>query len=85
MANTISITLPDSIKAYVDAQIEAGFFGNLSDYFRELALDDRDRHLARLEDRLVEAIKSEPITFTDEEWENGDLIALGRERLARLK
>jgi antitoxin ParD1/3/4 len=81
-SSTIRISLPESLTPYVEAQVESGAYGNPSDYVRELILNDRERHLSRLEDRLLEAIKSEPIEISDEEWESEDLIEILRSKLS---
>ncbi len=60
-SSTINITLPEPLKACVEAQAESGDYGTPSDYVRELILDDRDGQLARLEDRLLDNLKSKPI------------------------
>ena len=47
-ASSIHITLPEPLKAYVEAQAESGAFGTPSDFIRELILDDRDRRRRNL-------------------------------------
>lgn len=46
---TMNISLPDSLKAFVDEQIEARGFGTNSEYVRALIRQDQERqHLRRL-------------------------------------
>jgi antitoxin ParD1/3/4 len=76
MAATINISLPEPLKAYVDAQTEAGNFGTPQEFIRELIQDDRDRHRRNVEERLLDALKheSEAIEITDEDWANGNVV-----------
>jgi len=78
---SLNISLPEPLKAFVDAQVETGDYGTPSDYVRELILDDRDRRLARLEERLLENLKSKPIDFSDEELAAGNFVDLCRKKL----
>ncbi len=80
-SSPIQISLPESLTPYVEAQVESGFYGNPAEYVRDLILDDRDRRLTRLEDRLLEATKGEAIELSDEDWESDDLIEILRSKL----
>ncbi len=79
--STINITLPEELNHYVEARVDSGSFGTPTEYIRELILDDRDRRISRLEERLLESIKSEPIEISEEEWESEDLIEILRTKL----
>ena len=76
MATTINISLPEPLKTYVDAQIEAGDYGTPSQYIRELILDDRDRRRRNLEEHLLDALKNESksIEISDADWANGNVV-----------
>lgn len=80
-SSTISVVLPEPLKAYVEARVESGAYGTPNEYIRELILDDRDRRLARLEDHLLTAINGERIEVTEDEWESPDLIEVLRKKL----
>ncbi len=54
----MNISLPDSLKAFIDEQLEARGFGTTSEYVRELIRKDRDRQ--RLRAVLLEGAASEP-------------------------
>ena len=41
--STIEVSLPDSLKAFVDERANRGAFGNVSEYVCELISKDRDR------------------------------------------
>ncbi|HSU20071.1 MAG TPA: hypothetical protein VLI45_10045 [Acidobacteriaceae bacterium] len=76
MAATLNISLPEPLKAYVDAQTEAGNYGTPAEFIRELIQDDRDRHRRNVEERLLDAVKHEPeaIEISDEDWANGNVV-----------
>jgi antitoxin ParD1/3/4 len=79
--STINITLPEELQPYVDAGVEYGSFGTPTDYIRELILDDRDRRIAGLEERLLKNMDSKPISFSKEELDHGDFVELCRKKL----
>jgi antitoxin ParD1/3/4 len=41
--STMNISLPDSLKSFVDSRIADGDYGSSSEYLRELIRKDRDR------------------------------------------
>jgi antitoxin ParD1/3/4 len=84
--SSINITLPEPLKAYVEAQADSGAFGTPSDFIRELILDDRDRRRRNLEEHLLDALKheEESVEISDEVWEHGDIVAVLEERLKKL-
>ncbi len=63
--STINITLPEELNHYVEARMDSGSFGRPTEYIRELILDDRERRMSRLEARLLENMKSEPIEVSE--------------------
>jgi antitoxin ParD1/3/4 len=47
--STMNVSLPEELRAYVDAQVEDGRYGSTSEYVRELIRRDQDRqHLRSL-------------------------------------
>lgn len=55
---TMNISLPDTLKSFVDEQVNQRGYGTSSEYVRELIRKDQDRqHLREL---LLEGAKSEP-------------------------
>jgi antitoxin ParD1/3/4 len=47
--STMNISLPDTLKSFVDEQVNQGSYGTSSEYVRELIRKDRDRlHLRGL-------------------------------------
>ncbi|WP_419759187.1 ribbon-helix-helix domain-containing protein [Acidisoma sp.] len=56
---TLTISLPDSLKAFIDAQLATKGYGNVSEYFRSLLREAQAREEeARLEALLVEGLAS---------------------------
>ena len=66
--SSVNISLPDSLRAFVERRTEEQGYRTVSDYFRDLIVDDQKRQgEARLEKLLLEGLKSgEPIEVTPE-------------------
>lgn len=56
--STMNISLPDSLKSFVDEQVSQRGYGTSSEYVRELIRKDQDR--ARLRTLLLEGAESAP-------------------------
>ena len=64
--STMNISLPASLKAYVDERVAGGDYGTGSEYIRELIRRDRDReHLRGL---LLDGAASPPGATADDGW-----------------
>ena len=76
------ISLPDSMKHFIEGQVAAGGYSSASEYVRALVRAEQQRQAkARLETLLLEALDSgDAITMTPEDWD-----AIRREGLARLR
>jgi len=62
--STMNISLPESLKSFVDEQVSQGSYGTSSEYVRELIRRDRDRlHLRGL---LLAGAASAPAAPADE-------------------
>jgi antitoxin ParD1/3/4 len=80
---TMNISLPESMKAFVEAEVAAGGYSTASEFVREL-IREAQRRKAReaLEAKLLEALESgEPVEATPEFWEERRRVL--RERLQR--
>jgi antitoxin ParD1/3/4 len=79
---TMNISLPESMKHFIDGQVTAGGYSSASEYVRALVRDAQQRQAkARLEALLLEALDSgDPTAMTTEDWD-----AIRREGLARLR
>ncbi|WP_319422435.1 type II toxin-antitoxin system ParD family antitoxin [Pleurocapsa sp. FMAR1] len=66
----MNISLPESMRAYVEEQIKNGDYGTVSEYMRDLIRRDRDRkEQNRLESLLLEGLNSgEATPITENDW-----------------
>jgi len=64
--STMNISLPDSLKAYVDKQVAGRGFATSSEYLRELIRRDQDRE--RLRALLLDGANSAPTAPADEAY-----------------
>lgn len=56
---TITISLPETLKSFVESQMEAKGYGNVSEYFRSLLREAQEKeNEARLEALLLEGLAS---------------------------
>lgn len=68
---TVTISLPESLKTFIDEQLATKGYGNVSEYFRTLLREAKDREdNARLEALLVEGLVTggDDIPLTREFW-----------------
>ena len=64
--STMNISLPESLKSFVDEQVSQRGYGTSSEYVRELIRKDQDRlHLRNL---LLEGAASAPTTPADNSY-----------------
>ena len=56
---TLNISLPDAMKAFVEAQVQTGQYASASDYIRTLVREDQKRQAEQeLEAKLLAALDS---------------------------
>lgn len=69
---SINISLPESMKTYVEQQVLTGGYETVSEYFHELIRQDQKRKAKEhLESLLLEGLDSQPATvMTTQDWEN---------------
>ena len=67
----MNISLPETLKAYVEEQVSYGGYGTVSEYLRELIREDKKRKSQeRLESFLLEGLDSgDPVPVTPEFWQ----------------
>ena len=71
---TVTISLPDSLREFVDEQIKTRGYGNVSEYFRTLIRTAQEREVERrLEELLLEGLDS------------GEGMELSPESVSRMK
>lgn len=63
---TMNISLPDSLKDFVDEQVSGRGYGTSSEYVRELIRRDQDRQ--RLRSLLLEGASSQAAGLADEDY-----------------
>jgi antitoxin ParD1/3/4 len=87
---TVTISLPDSLKVFVESQMASKGYGNVSEYFRSLVREAQVReNEARLEALLLEGLTSgEAVEATPEFWsdlkkEAAQLLSAQREKKPR--
>jgi antitoxin ParD1/3/4 len=57
---TVTISLPDSLREFIDREVENKGYGNVSEYFRGLLRDAQKKEAdARLESLLLEGLSSD--------------------------
>ena len=57
----MSFALPESMRAYIDARVSAGNYGNTSEYIRDLVRRDQEEQAkVRLRDLIEEGLASGP-------------------------
>ncbi|TKT81401.1 type II toxin-antitoxin system ParD family antitoxin [Aquamicrobium sp. LC103] len=66
---TVTVSVPDQIKEWIDAQVREGQFSSSGDYISELVRRDRDHdeRLAELRRIVAEGLESGISTMTFEE------------------
>jgi len=66
--SSVNISLPDSLRLFVERRTEEEGYSTISDYLRELILKDQERESeAKLETLLLEGLNSgDPIEATPE-------------------
>jgi len=67
--STMNISLPDSLKAFVDEQVASRGYGTSSEYVRELIRKDQDR--MRLRSLLLDGAASAPAGEADGAYFDG--------------
>ena len=68
---TMNIALPETLKTFVQHQVEHGGYSSVSEYMRELIrADQRRQALASLETEIVKGLESgESTPMTAEDWQ----------------
>lgn len=67
--STMTISVPDSLKSFVDGQVAARGYGTGAEYVHELIRKDRDRE--RLRQLLLEGAASAPASEADAAYFDG--------------
>lgn len=79
---TMNISLPDEMKAFVEAQLAADGYASASEYLRALIREDQKRRAKQsLEAKLLEGLQGPAVEMTHEDW--GSIMQEATERHAR--
>ncbi|WP_404790236.1 type II toxin-antitoxin system ParD family antitoxin [Altericista sp. CCNU0014] len=78
--STVNISLPESMKAYIDEQVATGGYGTVSEFFRDLIRQDQKRKAKEsLETLLLEGLDSGTSTsMSAQDWEDIRLAVQGK-------
>ncbi|HZT40709.1 MAG TPA: type II toxin-antitoxin system ParD family antitoxin [Chthonomonadaceae bacterium] len=68
---TMNISLPDSMKSFVESEVKEGGYNTTSEYFRALVREAQERKAkTKLEELLLEGLRSgEATPMTEQDWE----------------
>jgi antitoxin ParD1/3/4 len=82
---TMNISLPDTLKEFVEQQVAEGGYETMSEYVQELICAAQKRKAEEtLEALMLEGLDSgEPIEVTQEYWEKKWADAVARQRLSQ--
>lgn len=77
---TLNISLPDSMRLFIDEQIKLKGYSTASEYIRHLIRQEQEKEEQnRLESLLLEGLESgEPIEINEQWWENKRMKLLKR-------
>ena len=69
---SLNISLPDTMRAFIDEQVKSGGYGTASEYLRELIREDQKRKAEeKLEALLLEGLASgAPMELMQEDWKH---------------
>ena len=67
---TMSISLPATMKTFIEQEVQDGGYSTPSEYFRELVRDaKRRKEEEQVEKLLLQALESPATPMTKDEWE----------------
>jgi len=78
---TMNISLPDPLKAFVDRQIVEGRYSTVSEYIRDPIRDDEER----LEALLLEGLEGEESELTRQDFDDIRKEAIGQMKRRKKK
>lgn len=86
---TVTISLPESLKTFIEKQVSAKGYGNVSEYFRTLVREAQTKEEeARLEALLIEGLASgEDLPLSQKFWRElkAEAAELARKHRGRKK
>lgn len=74
----MSFALPESMRAYIDARVSTGYYGNTSEYIRDLVRRDQDDEAKkRLRELIHKGLASGPGIHRDQRGDD-ELMGIAR-------
>ena len=68
---TMNISLPDELKAFIEAQMVVNGYASASEYLLALIREEQKRRArGKLEARLLEGLQGPAVEMTTEDWES---------------
>jgi Arc/MetJ-type ribon-helix-helix transcriptional regulator len=80
MEDSLNISLPNPLRTYVEARVEAGNYGTPLNFVRDLIETDRRHRMELLQSRLIEAERQQPFDIPLDQIEEGSLVDFLRAR-----
>jgi antitoxin ParD1/3/4 len=80
---SLNISLPATLKEYIEGQVASGDWGTPSEYVRELIRRDKERRLGNLQEDLLAAARGNKIELPVHEIRKKGLVQALRERARR--
>jgi antitoxin ParD1/3/4 len=67
---SLNISLPESMRAYIESKVQSGDYGTASEYIRELIRTaQKEESKQKVEALLLEGLESEASELTPEDWD----------------
>ena len=54
---TMNVSLPETMRAWVETRVKTGSYANASDYVRDLIRHDQEEHKDRIDEEAIAAIR----------------------------
>lgn len=80
---SLNISLPETLKEYVEGQVASGDWGTPSEFIRELIRQDKERRLGNLEQELIAAARGATVELSVADIRKKGLLNVLRERKQR--
>lgn len=80
---SLNISLPETLKNYVEWQVASGDWGTPSEFIRELIRQDKERRLGNLEQDLIAAARGAKVELSVADIRKKGLLTVLRERTRR--
>ena len=80
---SLNISLPETLKEYIEGQVASGDWGTPSEYVRELIRRDKERRLGNLQEDLLAAARGGKIELPAHQIRKKGLVQALRERARR--